>query len=68
MLQDTGFTGIRIGDAVDTFGGAAGEAKVRGFEVFGYAFLARRAVNPPEKQPRPQAAIRGTLAGLSAAD
>ena len=42
MLEDTGFTGIRIGNAVDTFGGAAGQDKARGFEVFGYAFLARR--------------------------
>jgi hypothetical protein len=42
MLQDTGFTDIQTGDAVDTFGGAAGEDKARGFEVFGYAFLARR--------------------------
>jgi hypothetical protein len=42
MLEDTGFTGIRIGDAVDTFDGAAGEDKARSFEVFGYAFLARR--------------------------
>jgi hypothetical protein len=42
MLEDTGFTSIRTGSAVDTFGGAAGEDKARGFEVFGYAFLARR--------------------------
>lgn len=42
MLEDTGFTGIVIGDAVDTFGGAAGEQKARAFEVYGYAFLARR--------------------------
>jgi hypothetical protein len=42
MLEDTGFTGIVIGDAVDTFGGAAGEEKARAFEVYGYAFLARR--------------------------
>jgi hypothetical protein len=42
MLQDTGFTSVQVGDAVDTFGGAGGEEKARGFEVFGYAFLARR--------------------------
>ncbi len=42
MLEDTGFTGIVIGDAVNTFGGAAGEEKARAFEVYGYAFLARR--------------------------
>jgi hypothetical protein len=40
MLEDSGFTRIDIGDAVDTFGGAAGEDKARGFEVFGYTFLA----------------------------
>jgi hypothetical protein len=42
MLEDSGFTDIDIGDPVDTFGGAAGEDKARGFEVFGYAFIARR--------------------------
>ena len=42
MLEDSGFTDIAIGGAVDTFGGAAGEDKARGFEVFGYAFIARR--------------------------
>jgi hypothetical protein len=34
---------VRIGDAVDTFGGATGEANARTFEVYGYSFLARRA-------------------------
>ena len=42
MLEDSGFTDVSIGDAVDTFGGAAGEDNARGFEVLGYAFLARR--------------------------
>jgi hypothetical protein len=42
MLEDSGFTGVEIGDPVDTFGGALGEEKARSFEVFGYAFLARR--------------------------
>ena len=42
MLEDSGFTDISIGDAVDTFGGAAGEDKARAFEVFGYTFIARR--------------------------
>ena len=42
MLEDTGFTGVTIGDAVDTFGGAAGEANARTFDVYGYAFLAHR--------------------------
>ncbi|MDP6352722.1 MAG: hypothetical protein QF926_10245 [Alphaproteobacteria bacterium] len=40
MLEDVGFTEIRIGPPVDTFGGAGGEANARTFEVFGYAFLA----------------------------
>ena len=42
MLEDTGFVDIQIGDPVDTFGGATGEDKARAFEVYGYAFLARR--------------------------
>ena len=42
MLEESGFTHIGIGDAVDTFGGAEGEDKARGFDVFGYAFLASR--------------------------
>jgi hypothetical protein len=42
MLEDSGFTDISIGAAVDTFGGTAGEGNARGFEVFGYAFSARR--------------------------
>ena len=42
MLEDAGFVGVQIGDAVDTFGGATGEEKARAFEVFGYAFLARK--------------------------
>jgi len=43
MLEDTGFTDIRIGEAVDTFSGATGEEKARAFDVFGYAFLSVRA-------------------------
>ena len=42
MLEDSGFVEVRVGDAVDTFGGAAGEDKARAYEVYGYAFLARR--------------------------
>jgi hypothetical protein len=42
MLSDTGFTNIEIGPAVDTFGGAGGEANARTFEVYGYAFLAHK--------------------------
>lgn len=42
MLVEVGFTEILIGDAVDTFGGAEGEPQARAFEVYGYAFLARK--------------------------
>ncbi len=42
MLEDVGFIDVRIGGAVDTFGGAAGEPNARAYEVYGYAFLARR--------------------------
>jgi hypothetical protein len=42
MMEDTGFEHVTIGPPVDTFGGATGEAKARSFEVFGYAFMARR--------------------------
>ena len=42
MLEDTGFVEVSIGDAVDTFGGATGEEKARAFDVYGYAFLARK--------------------------
>jgi hypothetical protein len=42
MLEATGFVDVQIGDAVDTFGGAEGEDKARAFEVYGYAFLARK--------------------------
>ena len=43
MLEDSGFVQVAIGPPVDTFGGATGEAKARSFDVYGYAFLARRA-------------------------
>ena len=42
MLEESGFQQVTIGPPVDTFGGAIGEAKARSFEVYGYAFLARR--------------------------
>jgi hypothetical protein len=42
MLEDSGFTDVRIGEAVDTFGGAIGEEKARAFDVYGYTFLARK--------------------------
>ena len=43
MLEDSGFVQVAIGPPVDTFGGAAGEAQARAFEVYGYGFLAHRA-------------------------
>jgi hypothetical protein len=46
MLTDSGFTGLVIGEAVDTFDGAKGEDKARAYEVYGYAFMASR---PPER-------------------
>jgi hypothetical protein len=42
MMEDSGFADIQIGPPVDTFGGAGGEKNARAFEVFGYAFLARK--------------------------
>ena len=42
MLSDIGFIDIHVGNPVDTFGGAQGEANARTFDVFGYPFLARR--------------------------
>jgi hypothetical protein len=44
MLHDSGFTNVVIGDPVDTFGGAKGADNARAFEVYGYAFMARRPV------------------------
>lgn len=42
MLEDIGFVDVQIGPAADTFGGATGEEKARAYEVYGYAFLARK--------------------------
>ena len=42
MLEQAGFVDVAVGPAVDTFGGAAGEGNARAYEVYGYAFLARR--------------------------
>ncbi len=42
MLEDVGFVDIQIGPAADTFAGAAGEGKARAYDVYGYAFLARK--------------------------
>ena len=42
MLEQAGFVDVSIGPPVDTFGGATGEDKARAFDVFGYAFCARK--------------------------
>jgi hypothetical protein len=42
MLEASGFTDVRIGPPIDTFGGAGGEENARAFDVHGYAFLARK--------------------------
>jgi hypothetical protein len=42
MIEDSGFVDVTMGPPVDTFGGAGGEDNARLFEVFGYAFLARK--------------------------
>jgi hypothetical protein len=42
LLEEAGFTEVRIGDAVDTFAGAGGEANARAYQVFGHPFLARK--------------------------
>lgn len=45
MMEDVGFTDVRTGPAVDTFGGAGGEDKARAYDVYGYAFIGRRGDN-----------------------
>jgi hypothetical protein len=42
MIEDSGFVNVCIGPSIDTFGGAKGEPNARKFDVFGYAFLARK--------------------------
>jgi hypothetical protein len=42
LLEDTGFHDVAIGESWDTFGGSAGEHNARAFDVYGYAFSARR--------------------------
>ncbi len=42
MLDESGFVDIQIGPPVDTFGGATGQEKARAFDVYGYAFSARK--------------------------
>jgi len=42
MLEAAGFIDVKVGPPVDTFGGARGEKNARAYEVYGYAFLARK--------------------------
>jgi len=42
MLEYSSFYDVDIGEPYDTFGGAICEEKARAFDVYGYAFLARR--------------------------
>jgi hypothetical protein len=42
MLETAEFVDVHIGSPVDTFSGASGEVQARAYEVFGYAFLARK--------------------------
>lgn len=43
MIEEAGFADVLMGEAVDTFGGAGGEPNARAYEVYGFAFLARRS-------------------------
>jgi hypothetical protein len=45
MLTDIGFDDVIIGEPIDTFGGATGEANARTFDVHGHPFGARRPVS-----------------------
>lgn len=40
MLEEVGFVDVRVGEPVDTFGGASGEQNARAFDVHGYPFIA----------------------------
>ena len=53
MLTGTGFEDVEIGPPVDTFGGARGEVNARTFEVYGYAFLARKPDTRSRARSRP---------------
>ena len=42
MLTDIGFVDVEIGERVDAFAGASGEANARQYDVYGFSFLARK--------------------------
>lgn len=46
MLEEMGFTDVRIGPPVDTFAGAPGEPNARTYDVHGYSFFARKPIGP----------------------
>ncbi len=41
-MEDAGFVDVTVGEPVDTFEGAGGEANARTFGVFGHSFMARK--------------------------
>jgi len=42
MMEEIGFVDVVVGPPVDTFQGAGGEKNARRFEIYGYAFMARK--------------------------
>ena len=42
LIEAAGFDTVTVGDPVDTFHGAHGEANARAFGVSGHSFLARK--------------------------
>ena len=42
LLRDAGFDGVEVGEPVDAFGGAPGEASARRFDVVAHVFFARK--------------------------
>jgi hypothetical protein len=43
MLVEAGFADVEIGEPVDTFDGAGGEANAKAYDVRGYPFRASRS-------------------------
>ena len=41
-MEAAGFVDVEVGQPVDTFEGAHGEANARAFGVFGHSFIARK--------------------------
>jgi hypothetical protein len=42
MMKEIGFVDVQASKPYDTFGEARGEKSARRFEVYGYAFIARK--------------------------